>query len=67
MTGGVYKTLVRALGGYTGKLWQSPFSSVIRCSSQIVSRSMVEVGGFEQGDTTFLTLENVTAVAFDDE
>ena len=31
-----------------------------------VSRSMVEVGGFEGGDTTFLTLENITAVAFDD-
>ena len=27
---------------------------------------MVEVGGFEGGDTTFLTLENITAVAFDD-
>ena len=63
VTGGVYATLVRAYGGYVGKLSKS----VLQRYPSSESRSMVEVGGFEAGDTTFLTLENVTAIAFDDE
>ena len=62
LTGGVYKPLLRAFGGYIGTVAKS----VLQRYPSDVSRSMVEVGGFEGGDTTFLTLENITAVAFDD-
>ena len=62
LTGGVYAPLLRAFGGYIGTVAKS----VLQRYPSDVSRSMVEVGGFEAGDTTFLTLENITAVAFDD-
>ena len=49
LTGGVYKPLLRAFGGYIGTVAKS----VLQRYPSDVSRSMVEVGGFEGGDTTF--------------